>query len=166
MEYETTLNQALDLLADGEEKKAGKILQSCIDDIKKNLKHTDDDLMRYYYWGRCLTAMEEVEQALLKFEKVLKIDPDHEASLWETASIFFHDMDRPENAEPILAERLLKIDPENELYIESLQAVRFALKLRKSPPPMDKEESESMNEDSEHPKNSDDIEDDFNSKFE
>ena len=147
MDYEATLNGALDLLADGEDKKAGKVLQSCIDDIKKNLTHSELDLDRYYYWGRCLTAMEEVEQALLKFEKALKIDPDHEGSLWETASIFFHDMNRPENAEPILAERLLKIAPENELYIESLQAVRFALKLRKSPPALSQEESDLENQD-------------------
>jgi tetratricopeptide (TPR) repeat protein len=142
MDYEATLNQALDLLADGEERKAGRILQASIDDIKKHLTGTDSDLERFYFWGRCLTAMEEVEQALLKFEKALRIDPDHEGSLWETASIFFHDLDRAESAKPLLVDRLLKHHPNNELYQETLRAVDFALKIRKSPPPLSKEEAE------------------------
>ncbi len=146
MDYEVTLNQALDLLADSENRKAERILQSCIDAIKKELTGTDADLNRFYYWGRCLTAMEEVEQALLKFEKALRIDPDHEGSLWETASIFMHDMDRPENAKTILEDRLLKVAPDNPLYQETLRAAEFALKLRKSPPPLSKEEAEELEE--------------------
>jgi tetratricopeptide (TPR) repeat protein len=144
MDYEATLNQALDLLADSEERKAGRILQSCIDDIKKRITGDGDDLIRYYYWGRCLTAMEEVEQALLKFEKALRIDPDHEGSLWETASIFLHDLERPENARPILVDRLLKMHPDNALYQETLRAIDFSLKLRKAPPPLSKEEADSV----------------------
>ncbi len=144
MDYEATLNQALDLLADGEEKKAGRILQTCIDTIKKNLTGTDSDLIQFYYWGRCLTAMEEAEQALLKFEKALAINPNHEGSLWETASILMHDMERPESAKPILAERLIKLFPENELYQESLRVVEFSLKLRKSPPPLESEDAENL----------------------
>ena len=143
MDYEAVLNQALDLLADGEERKAGRILQGCIDDVKKSLTGTDSDLIRFYYWGRCLTAMEEVEQALLKFEKALRIDPDHEGSLWETASIFLHDLERPESAKPILADRLLKLHPDNALYQETLRAAEFTLRLRKSPPPLSKEEADS-----------------------
>lgn len=144
MEYETTLNQALDLLADGEDRKAGRLLQSCIDDIKRNLSDDASDLNRFYYWGRCLTAMEEPEQALLKFEKAMRIDPDHEGSLWETASLLYHDLERPESAQPILAERLVKLYPDNELYQETLRSVNFSLKIRKSPPPMSKEEAEDM----------------------
>lgn len=144
MDYEATLNQALDLLADSEERKAGRILQGCIDDIKKHLTGNAEDLNRFYYWGRCLTAMEEVEQALLKFEKALRIDPDHEGSLWETASIFLHDMERPESAKPILTDRLLKLHPDNPLYQETLRAVDFSLKLRKAPPPLSKEEADSV----------------------
>jgi tetratricopeptide (TPR) repeat protein len=144
MEYESTLNQALDLLADSEERKAGRILQGCIDDIKKHLTGTDADLIRYYYWGRCLTAMAEAEQALLKFEKALRIDPDHEGSLWETASIFLHELERPENAKTLLAERLIPLHPDNADYQEALREVEFTLKLRKAPPPLTKEEADSV----------------------
>ncbi len=141
MDYEASLNQALDLLADGEDRKAERALQAIINEIKAHLTGNDADMNRYYYWGRCLTAMDEVEQALLKFEKVLGMDATHEGALWETASIFFHDLDRPESAQPILKEKLLVLYPDNELYQESLRAVEFALRLRKRPPPSAKSEA-------------------------
>jgi tetratricopeptide (TPR) repeat protein len=135
MDYETALNQALDSLADGDERKSERLLQSMIDHVKARLDGTEEDINRYYYWGRALTAMEEPEQALLKFEKVLSLNTAHEGSLWETASIFLHELERPESARQLLAERLLPMDPKNALYQESLQAAEFALKLKKNPPP-------------------------------
>jgi tetratricopeptide (TPR) repeat protein len=135
MDYETTLNQALDLLADGDDRKADRMLQGIIDHAKTRLTGTAEDLERYYFWGRALTAMEEPEQALLKFEKVLQLDPEHETALWETASIFLHDLDRPESARVLLADKLLPMSPDNVMYRESLAAAEFALRLRKDPPP-------------------------------
>jgi tetratricopeptide (TPR) repeat protein len=135
MDYETTLNQALDAIVDGEDRKAQRLLQGIIDHLKAHLTGTDEDLTRYYYWGRCQTAMEEYEQALLKFEKALGIDPDHEGSLWETASIFLHDLDLPESAKNILSEKLVKRFPGNTTYSEALHEAEFLLRIRKSPPP-------------------------------
>jgi tetratricopeptide (TPR) repeat protein len=135
MDYETTLNQALDLLADGQDRKAERLLQGIIDHIKARLTGSDADLEPYYFWGRALTAMDEPEQALLKFEKALAIDPSHEPSLWETASIFLHDLERPESAVVLLKEKLLPANPGNAMYAESLKAAEFALRLKKSPPP-------------------------------
>jgi tetratricopeptide (TPR) repeat protein len=135
MDYEATLNQALDLLADGEDRKAERLLQGIIDHLKPRLTGSDADLEQYYFWGRALTAMDEPEQALLKFEKALAIDPSHEPSLWETASIFLHDLDRPESAVALLKEKLLPASPGNAMYAESLKAAEFALRLKKSPPP-------------------------------
>jgi tetratricopeptide (TPR) repeat protein len=134
MDYELTLNQALDLLADGDQRRADRLLQSIIDHAKARLTGAPDDRDRHYYWGRALTAMEEPEQALLRFERALQIDPAHEPSLWETASIFLHELDRPESARALLAEKLLPMSPDNALYRESLQAAEFALRLRKEPP--------------------------------
>ena len=62
MDYEASLNQALDLLADGEDRKALGILQDGVKHVKAHLAGSDGDLERYYYWGRFLTAMEEYEQ--------------------------------------------------------------------------------------------------------
>ncbi|MDB5051656.1 MAG: hypothetical protein JWO30_4727 [Fibrobacteres bacterium] len=135
MDYEANLNQALDLLADGEDRKAERLLQGIIDHVKTRLTRSDADLDRYYYWGRALTAMDEPEQALLKFEKVLEIDAGHELTLWETASIFLHDLDRPESAATLIKEKLLPMSPGNILYEESLRAAEFAVRLKKSPPP-------------------------------
>jgi tetratricopeptide (TPR) repeat protein len=134
MDYEIALNQALDLLADGEQRRADRLLQGIIDHAKARLTGSPEDLERHYFWGRALTAMEEPEQALLRFERALQIDPAHELSLWETASIFLHELDKPESARAILAEKLLPASPDNALYRESLRAAEFALRLRKEPP--------------------------------
>lgn len=134
MNYETVLNQALDLIADGDEEKPEAMLQGIIDHIKASLDGTQGDVGRYYYWGRALTAMEEPEQALLKFEKALGLEPEHEPSLWETASIFLHDLEKPETAKLLLAEKLIPMNPKNALYQESLRAAEFAVRLQKDPP--------------------------------
>ena len=134
MDYEAVLNKALDLIADGEERKSERLLQSIIDNVKSQLDGTEEDINRYYFWGRALTAMDEPEQALLKFEKVLSLDTAHEPTLWETASIFLHDLDRPESAQALLAEKLLPMNPRNTMYQETLRAAEFAMKLKKSPP--------------------------------
>jgi tetratricopeptide (TPR) repeat protein len=134
MDYEAQLNQALDLLADSDEGGATRILQKCIDHIKSRLSGTAEDLPRYYYWGRCLTAMEEFEQALLKFEKALRLDPGHEASLWEAASILLHDLDRPENAKTLIAERLLHLRPSHPPYEDALRTAEFTLRIRSALP--------------------------------
>lgn len=134
MDYEASLNQALDLLADGEERKAKILLENGIRQVKADLTGGDADCGRYYYWGRFLTALEEFEQALLKFEKALQIDPAHEGSLWETASILLHDMDRPDLAKALLAEKLLPLAPGNPLYAETLKEAEFLLRVRTSPP--------------------------------
>ena len=108
MDYEASLNQALDLLADGEDRKALSILESGVKHVKGHLAGSDEDLERFYYWGRFLTAMEEYEQALLKFEKALHIDPEHEGSLWETASILIHDLDKPDLAKASVGLRVAR----------------------------------------------------------
>ncbi|MEO7426580.1 MAG: hypothetical protein ABI036_15430 [Fibrobacteria bacterium] len=136
MDYEITLNQALDLLADGEEKKAERILQGIIDHIKARLNRKEADVDLHYYWGRALTAMDEPEQALLRFEKALEIDAGHEPTLWETASIFLHDLDRPESAAAVLKEKLLPLSPDNADYLEALRLAEFTLRLKKQPPPV------------------------------
>lgn len=135
MDYEITLNQALDLLADGDQRRADRLLQGIIDHAKSRLTGSPDDRDRHYYWGRALTAMEEPEQALLRFERALQIDPAHEPTLWETASIFLHELDKPESARALLAEKLVPLSPDNTLYRESLQLAEFTLRLRKDPPP-------------------------------
>lgn len=144
MDYEASLNQALDLLADGEDQMARRILQGGVAHVKSHLTDSEADLERLYYWGRFLTALEEYEQALLKFEKALRIDPSHEGSLWETASILLHDLDKPELAKTLLAERLVPLHPDNPLYAETLKEAEFLIRVRTSPPeapgPIDDEE--------------------------
>lgn len=141
MDYEASLNQALDLLADEEERKAHALLEAGIKHVKASLNGGDEDLGRYYYWGRFLTAMEEYEQAMLKFEKALRLDPDHEGSLWETASILIHDLDKPDLAKTLLKDKLIPLHPDNPLYIETLKEAEFLLRVKAKPPvdPLEKD---------------------------
>ena len=141
MDYEASLNKALDLLADGEDAKAHRILQAGIDHVKTRLAGkapAETPPLReeylHYYWGRFLTAMEEPEQALLKFEKALKINPGQEGSLWETASLLLHELDKPELAKRLLSEKLLVLFPANPLYREALAESEFLLRVRQAPP--------------------------------
>ena len=81
----------------------------------------------YYYWGMCLSIMEEYEQALLKFEQVLKFDNQHENSLWQIVSILFYDQQSAVMAKSILESRLLKINPNHPTYLEALTDIKSYL---------------------------------------
>ncbi len=128
MDYEETLKKAYDLIADFEDAEAYELLETCIADIKKTLSGTQKDADRYYYWGLCLSAMDEPEQALLKFELAIGLDPQHESALWEVVSTLLYELDKPDSAKVILEERLLKAFPENEKYQEALRLADLALR--------------------------------------
>ncbi len=142
MNYAEILNQAYDAFADSEDKKAERLLQSIMDHLKKNLNGSDEDANRYYYWGLCQTAIEEYEQALLKFETVLQWQPEHEDALWQIASIFIYNMEKPASAKTIVLDKLLKLNPEDERYKEAADWIRFYEKKPKMPPPDLSEEVE------------------------
>ncbi len=133
MEYEETLKKAYDLMADFQDAEAYEILETCVADIKKTLGGTQQDADRYYYWGLCLSAMDEPEQALLKFESAIGLNPEHESALWEVTSTLLYELDKPESAKVILEERLLKLFPKNEKYQEALRLAKLALHERGMP---------------------------------
>lgn len=134
MDYENVLSDAIDALADDENKKAEQILNALIDHAKNGMNGTEGDAIRYFGWGRALRLLEEPEQALLRLEQVFGIRPDHEGALWETASILLHDLEKAELASEILEKRLLPIRPGDDLYQEALDIARFRMRLSKSPP--------------------------------
>jgi len=134
MNYEDTLANAIDALADEETAKAEKMLNQMIEAAKSGLNGTAADAEHYYAWGRGLRLLEEPEQALLRLEQVLGLESEHEGALWEMASIFLHDLDRAEAASEILEKRLLPLRQDEELYQEALDSARFRLRLAKNPP--------------------------------
>ncbi len=134
MDYESILAAAIDVLADEDVKKAETILNKMIEAAKAKMDGSVGDAERFYAWGRGLRLLEEPEQALLRLEQVLGLVPNHEGALWETASIFLHDLDKADSAAEIIEKRLLPMRPDEELYRESLDTARFRLRLSKSPP--------------------------------
>jgi tetratricopeptide (TPR) repeat protein len=142
MDYELVLSDAIDALADEENKKAERVLNELIDHAKNGLDGTERDAMRYFAWGRALRLLEEPEQALLRLEQVFGLKPDHEGALWETASILLHDLEKAELASEILEKRLLPIRPGDDLYQEALDIARFRMRLSKSPPEAPKDDDD------------------------
>ncbi len=131
---EKILSDAIDLIADEREQEAEEMLNAFVAALKGAMNGSDADAQRYYWWGKALSLQDEWEQALLRFERAIEIDPDHEAALWETASILMDALDKPESARAILQERLLKLSPGNADYAEALASAEALIRRRDGRP--------------------------------
>jgi tetratricopeptide (TPR) repeat protein len=127
---EKILGDAIDLIADLRQEEAEEMLNAFAAALKAAMNGSDADAGRYYWWGRALSLMDEWEQALLRFESAIQINPDHEAALWETAVILMDELDRPESAKAILQERLLKLKPGHPDYAEALSSAEVLIRRR------------------------------------
>jgi tetratricopeptide (TPR) repeat protein len=131
---EKILGDAIDLIADGREEEAAGMLDAFALALKAGMNGSDADAMRYYWWGRALSLLDEWEQALLRFESALQISPDYEAALWETAMILQEELDKPDSARAILKERLLKLSPGHPEYTEALASAEALIRRRDGRP--------------------------------
>ncbi len=131
---ERILSGAIDLIADDRQGEADAMLDAFIAALKGAMNGGDTDAQRYYWWGKALSLQEEWEQALLRFERALDLDPDYQAALWETATILMDALDKPESAKAILQERLLKLDPGNPDYAEALASAETLIRRRDGKP--------------------------------
>jgi tetratricopeptide (TPR) repeat protein len=125
--FEPLISKSLDLLADDEREEAYCLLQRCIAEAKSNIHNKKEELESYFAWGMCLNIMEEYEQAILKFEKVLQYNREYEDALWQISSILFYNLGKAETAKIILEERLIKQHPDNPLYKNTLLDVKSYL---------------------------------------
>ena len=133
-EAEDALNTAMDLMADFRDEEALEELNTLISSLKSGMNATVVDADRYYYWGRGLSLMEEPEQALLRFEQALQLNPDHEGALWETVTLLLYELERPEGAKSILEQRLMPLRPGYGLYEEALAASGTLIRLKNAKP--------------------------------
>jgi tetratricopeptide (TPR) repeat protein len=131
---EKILSDAIDLIADEREAEAEEMLNAFTAALKGAMNGSDADAQRYYWWGKALTLQDEWEQALLRFERAIELDPDHQAALWETTTILMDALDKPESAKTILQERLLKLDPVNPDYVEALASAETLIRRRDGKP--------------------------------
>src|SRR5215217_292130 len=131
---EQILGDAIDLIADMRDAEAEDMLNAFILTLKSAMNGTEGDAERYYYWGRALALQEEWEQALLRHESALQLDPNHEGALWETASILMDALEKPESAKSVLEQRLLPLKPKDETYLEALASADALIRRRDGRP--------------------------------
>lgn len=122
---ESDLAQALDLFADGEDRKATILIDRCVQKLRLlSVGGSRREALRL--WALCLGAQEEWEQALLKYEQILSIDAEDEDALWQSAQILLRNLEKPETARTLLSERLLPLH-RDDLYEDLLRECEAAL---------------------------------------
>jgi tetratricopeptide (TPR) repeat protein len=131
---EKILADAIDLIVDDRQEEAEEMINAFTGALNSAMNGSDADAQRYYYWGRALSLLDEWEQALLRYESALNLQPDHEPSLWETVVILMDELDKPESAKAILQERLLKLRPEHPEYREALASAEVLIRRRDGRP--------------------------------
>jgi len=127
---EASLAEALDLIADGEDRRANILLDRGIQKLRL-LSVGAHRLPALRLWALTLSAQEEWEQALLKYEQILSVVPDDEDALWQSALILLRSLERPEPARTLIADRLLPINRTPE-YEEALRECEVALGIPRS----------------------------------
>jgi tetratricopeptide (TPR) repeat protein len=143
--WEEDLSKAIDLYADEKDKEAEDAIQEILTTLRKSLETSEETIRIYMGMGQCLQVLEEFEQALLRYEKILHLDPNHEDALWCITRLLLEDLDSPKEAGVILKEKLIKLHPNNEEYIATLKHCENYLKAqlaRDSKSKTDKEELE------------------------
>jgi tetratricopeptide (TPR) repeat protein len=132
MVLEKELNEAMDLYADGKEAESEALLDRLTERLKElrikakqpgSAMREVDVLLS---WALCLVLLQEYEQALLKYEEALKLDPANDEIVWEMAQLFLYQLHKPDSAKALLEERLLKNSPDNEEYQDAFRLAKMA----------------------------------------
>ena len=124
-QIEADISTAIDHCADGEDRKAALLLDKCNQKLRL-LSVGAHRLEALGLWALSLGVSEEWEQALLKYEQILSIDPANEDALWQSAQIILRQLENPESARKLLTERLLPINRLPE-YVDALRECEAAL---------------------------------------
>ena len=125
--YEEIMCRCVDLMAENNNKEAELLLNGCILKIKENIQKGIAEMESFYAWGMCLSILEEYEQAILKFEKVLDYNSNHEEALWQITDILFYHLGKAKTAQVILEEKLTKLNPGNSTYQKTLRDIQSYL---------------------------------------
>lgn len=116
---------AIDLIADGEDRRAAVTLDKCNARLRLLVagEHRREALR---LWAQSHAIAEEWDLALLKYEQILSIDAADEDALWQTVQIFLRPKESPEAARRLLRERLLPLHSTPE-YEDALREAEAAL---------------------------------------
>lgn len=130
-QLEDKICQVYDLIAEDQETKAHQLISELIIEFKSltQVEYTDANYAvqagYFLQWGRCLELLEEPEQACLKWERSLHFEPDSSETLWALASCLIYTMNKPESAIPLLKDKLIPLEPNNEQYTDALKAAEL-----------------------------------------
>ena len=113
MNLDFTLNQALEQMANGQEDLAEKTLDAMIQKIKELIKKTPESVF-YLFWARALEVMDENEQAALKYEEAIQLDPRNTDAIWGFANLCLYSLQKPQMTVALIENQLFSIDPQFE----------------------------------------------------
>lgn len=130
MDYHKILCEAIDHLADDKELEAKTLIHQCIQDLKKTLPDEKQlqisHIPNLYHWANCLELLDEWELSILKYESILKVNPNEEEALYKICQILFFQLEKPEIAIHLLQKKLLPLNSEKKEY-RDLEANVLAL---------------------------------------
>ncbi|MGL1901446.1 MAG: tetratricopeptide repeat protein [Fibrobacterales bacterium] len=130
MKFEDEIGRAIELMAEEQHTDAETLFYEIIGMIKAELSHDTHNRELLHQWAICLSCMDEYEQALLKYERIVSIDV-HDKDAWFQICSLLLTLERPQEAEHILEEKLIPLDPENEEYKEALATAKLTLKIER-----------------------------------
>ena len=122
---EAELCTAIDLIADGEDRRAAVLLEKCNARLRL-LSAGEHRREALRLWAQSHAIAEDWDLALLKYEQVLSIDAADEDALWQTVQIFLRPKENPETARRLLQDRLLPLRASAE-YEDALREAEAAL---------------------------------------
>ncbi|MGL1933915.1 MAG: tetratricopeptide repeat protein [Fibrobacterales bacterium] len=130
MKFEDEIGHAIEMMAEEQHSNAETLFNEIIGMIKTELSHDSNNRDLLHQWAICLSCMDEYEQALLKYERIVSTDV-HDKDAWFQICSLLLTLERPQEAEHILEKKLLPLDPDNEEYKEALATAKLTLKIER-----------------------------------
>lgn len=126
-EIEAIFCRAIDLMVSNHQSEAEELLEGAISTLRERLvdcSNSEEIALFQELWGDALSLMEEPEQALLHYEKGLQATTDQPQLLWKICRTLLEELERYSEAEEILTQKLLPLDPQNSDYLDALDTAR------------------------------------------
>ncbi len=122
---EEEFKRSIDTYASGDDAKAEHIANRALTRLRP-LYEGEQRRQALMLAGFGLQIIQESEQALLRYEDVLRDNPDDEEALWQSIRVLLIDREDAAGARRLLEERLLPLSAKEE-YQEALRMAKLAM---------------------------------------